>query len=84
MGLSTSKQTEKTVHEQLKEVGCKLDSHESDLYVKDCTEAKVIIGNWEFYDNVTRFRSQIDNCLWYNLPFANNDWWAKRATNSLR
>jgi len=71
MGLTTSKQKpEKTVNEQLKDAGCELDSHESDLYVKNSKEARYIIAGYEFRQNVTRFRSQIDNEIWLDIPFA--------------
>ena len=68
-----------TINERLKEAGCQLDGHESDLYVKNTRVAREIIAtHFEFADNVEQFRSQVDNEIWLCLPFCNDFWWEKR------
>lgn len=69
-------------YKALKEAGCKLDSHESDLYVKATPEADTILkahgitpGAW----GCERFTSQIDKQTWYDLPFMYDPWWEKRT-----
>lgn len=37
----------KSLYERLKSAGCDLDSHESDLYVKDTPEARKIIRQYK-------------------------------------
>lgn len=47
------------------------DRHESDLYVKYSPELdEWLKKNYEYYGNVTKFRSQIDGETWIDIPFA--------------
>lgn len=57
------------------------DSHASDLYVKDCPVARIIVAEHKFLSSVTRFRSQIDNEIWFDIPFAYDPWWEKRTSS---
>ena len=53
-----------------------LDTHESDLYVKDQVGmAQFIRENHKHHANVTSFISQIDNEKWFDIPFANDAFW---------
>jgi len=67
-----SKMVVKTIKEQLLDLGMEeneIDSHESDLYVlKNPISLKWLMG-YEFKQNVTEFRSQIDNKIWFDIPF---------------
>lgn len=66
-----------SLYSDLKAAGCKLDSHESDLYVKASPEACRIVRAAK--SNVwSHFRSQIDEELWIEVPFAFAPWWEKR------
>ena len=67
-----------SIHSELKEAGVKLDSHYSDLYAEKTPESKKIIDKYEFKKNVTTFINQKNNKVWYDIPFANQDWWDKR------
>lgn len=46
-------------------------SHETDLYVRALPKVREYLkANYQFWGNVTFFTSQIDNELWFDVPFA--------------
>lgn len=47
-----------------------IDHHASDLYLKVTALSSVLIGRYEFKQNVTTFNSAIDGSLWFDVPFA--------------
>ena len=51
----------------------------SDLYLKVTPISIVLIEQYDFKENVTKFRDNINNELWYEIPFGNTDWWEKRG-----
>ena len=66
-----------TVYDALKNAGCKLDNHESDLYVEDTATAREIIARFDLKANP--FRSQIDQAMWLELPFMHQPFWDRKA-----
>lgn len=71
-----------TLYEALHAAGVPLDSHESDLYVKDTPEARAILvahgkcpGAW----GCEAFTSNIEprDC-WFDVPFAFDPYWQQR------
>ena len=62
-----------SVYEQLKAAGCELDNHYSDLYVKATPESQKILTEHKARASV--FTSQIDNALWFEVPFAWEPFW---------
>ena len=46
-----------------------IDHHASDLYLKVNSTSSLIIGALDNRALLSVFRSQIDNKLWYELPF---------------
>ena len=44
----------------------------SDLYVKATPYSKEIVDQYEYKHLVKTFRDQIDNELWFEIPFAYN------------
>ena len=46
-----------------------IDNHESDLYIKVNKISKGWVKKYKFSQNVKMFRDNIDNELWYNIPF---------------
>ena len=52
-----------------------IDSHESDLYIKVNNKSKKLIDQYEFKQNVTTFKSNIDSSIWYDIPFAYKPFW---------
>ena len=64
-----------SIYQKAVEIGIEIDSHETDLYLKDCQESRKLIEEYEFKSNVTKFRSQIDNCVWFDIPFAYDPAW---------
>lgn len=68
----------KDINKAVKLRGIDFDSHESDLYIPKNEITEKIIEHYNFKNNVTEFISQIDNCTWYDIPFAFNDFWEKK------
>ena len=68
-------------YQALRASGAPLDSHESDLYVKDTPEVRKIIAanpqSWSF----SRFRHQVTKEMWLDLPFAFDPWWEKHGVS---
>jgi hypothetical protein len=65
------------VYQQLKDAGCALDNHESDLYVEATPTALEIVK--ASGRSFTRFTSQVDGKQWLDVPFAYRPWWDKRT-----
>lgn len=62
-----------TIKERLLEMGMdehEIDNHESDLYVLKNEISDKFVSEYEFRKQVTIFRDNIDNVLWYDIPFA--------------
>jgi len=58
------------VFEKVKELGIEWDRHASDLYIPVTEETIEIIDSYKFKCNVTRFKSEIDGTMWFDIPFA--------------
>jgi hypothetical protein len=74
-------ETTKTVNEQLLEAGMKAEETGnwcSDLHVLKNDISTAFVDAYEFKDNVTTFRSEIDGTLWYDIPFAYSEYHRKR------
>lgn len=56
-----------------------IDSHESDLYLKVTPISRKLIRQYDFHGQVKQFRSAIDHTLWYDIPFANSEWWEEKC-----
>ena len=76
------------LYEELKAAGCKLDHHESDLYVKADANALAILqrhgkggyvrsrkGDRFNLAGCDLFRSNIDGELWIDVPFMFKPFW---------
>lgn len=59
-----------TIYQDLITAGCKVDHHESDLYVEVTPLSRMLIANYRFKDNVTRFCDVGDGKQWFDIPFA--------------
>jgi hypothetical protein len=51
----------------------------SDLFLKVTPISEALIEQYDFKQNVRRFIDNIDHELWYDIPFANTDWWEERG-----
>jgi hypothetical protein len=74
-----------TEREKLLSLGMKedeLDNHCSDLYVLINPISEKWLETYEYRQNVTKFMSQIDNRLWYNVPFAYHEYYTKRRNDN--
>jgi len=67
------------IYQQMIIAGQEIDSHESDLYVKVTDRSQEIVDVFEFKSNVKTFVSQIDGCLWFDIPFSYLPFWEKRS-----
>ncbi len=68
--------SEKSLYEDAVEAGLDYDSHESDLYVLDTPEARVLVEKHGFYFEA--FVSTADGRRWIDVPFAYYPWWSTR------
>ena len=54
---------------------CDIDHHASDLYLKRTPAAVALVGRLDNTALLSSFRSQIDGCIWYELPFCFAPFW---------
>ena len=52
-----------------------IDHHATDLYIRVTAKSKALANRFEYAHLVQKFRSQIDNNLWYDLPFCYMPGW---------
>ena len=55
-----------------------IDNHETDLYLKYSKESAALVKDYEYRGIVETFRSPIDGCLWFDIPFAYTPAWIER------
>lgn len=67
-----------SIYSQVVAAGIEHANHESDLYIPVTDQTRTILATWEFKENVTTFRNNIDSKLWYDLPFAYLPFWELR------
>jgi hypothetical protein len=76
-----------TIMQDLIKAGIKkkdMDSHESDLYVRKNEISTPIIERYKkIHPMVSTFISQIDGKRWYDIPFANDNFWANKVKNKM-
>lgn len=60
------------IQEKLQKAGCVVVHYCTDLHTPVTKESKEIVDNFEFKQNVTEFKSQIDGVLFYEIPFCYN------------
>ncbi len=69
---------ESSIYEEMKAAGIEIDHHESDFYAKVTPESERIVAGYRFRSQVNRFISNIDNELWFDIPFAFNPFWENK------
>lgn len=52
-----------------------IDNYASDLYLKVTEQSINLVEQYEYNNNVTMFKSQIDNKAWFDIPFAFTPFW---------
>ena len=55
------------------------ESSGSDLFLKVTPVSKELVAQYDFKESVKTFIDNIDHERWYEIPFANCDWWEKRG-----
>ena len=66
-----------TIFEKVVAQNIQYNSHRSDLYIPVNKETKRLIAEYEFKENVTKFKDAIDNEWWFDIPFAYDPFWKK-------
>jgi len=63
---------------------CEMDSHESDLYLKDTPKARQIVKEWQEESGRNGFVTYFydDGKQWMDIPFAYDPFWAKKGEQS--
>ena len=67
-----------SLYDVLKSIGAEMDNHESDLYVKRTEQTAEIVNAYYHRGDiatVSTFKSQIDGCMWMDVPFAYLPYW---------
>jgi len=57
--------------------GIEYNCHASDLYLPVNDQTIKLISEYQFKQNVTRFRSNLDKTFWYDIPFAYYPFWER-------
>lgn len=57
-----------------------MDHHETDLYLKVSEASAALVASYDFRGNVEKFRSPLDGCLWYDVPFAYTPAWEEKIS----
>lgn len=70
-----------TLFQKIVDAGIQFDHHESDLYVKDCPEAREILEEFPTNKrNARPFRSEIEpHDMYLDVPFAYEPFWIRKA-----
>jgi hypothetical protein len=55
------------------------ESSGGDLYLKVTPISTALIEQYDFKENVNTFIDAIDRERWYDIPFANTDWWENKG-----
>ena len=55
------------------------ESSGSDLFLKITPISTALVKQYDFKCNVRKFIDAIDYEPWYEIPFANTDWWEARG-----
>lgn len=71
------------LYKALKDAGCEIDSHESDLYVRLTEESVELVRLYALTpSHVTRFINQVDGNVWLDVPFSFTPFWEHRINRS--
>lgn len=69
-----------SLYQEFKAAGIEIGNHESDMYVPITTESKAILENYPLQKtNATKFRSNIDGVLTYDIPFSFDPFYEKET-----
>jgi hypothetical protein len=71
-----------TLFQELTAAGCEIGNHESDLHVKVCEKALIIIVDHVLLPGSTlqmpsKFASNMDGEMWWDIPFAYDPFWQR-------
>lgn len=61
-----------------------IDHHETDLYLKVSEASLALVASYDFRGNVEKFRSPLDGCLWFDIPFAYTPAWIEHARKNYK
>jgi len=69
-----------TLYDACVAAGLEMDSHESDLYLRDTPQALALIVSYRgMRHGAKRFRSAVDGNIWFDVPFAFAPFWRKHC-----
>jgi hypothetical protein len=68
-----------TLFEKIKELKIEYDNHESDLYIPATEQTIDLIHEFGLMHTTTKFRSNIDQKFWFDVPFQYTPYWEKIA-----
>lgn len=59
-----------SIYHELVAIGAVIENHESDLYTPVTPESTTIVNGYIFRSQVKPFKSERDEKMWYEIPFA--------------
>lgn len=68
-----------SIYESVVTLGIKYDHHESDLYIPANDVTRSLVKH--FNVKASLFKSQIDNEVWFDIPFAYLPFWMARENH---
>lgn len=71
-----------TLFQKIKDAGIPYSNHSSDLYIKDCIEARTILSEYECASrNATTFINKVNNERWIDIPLSYDPFFEKVSKN---
>lgn len=67
-----------TVYGKLKAAGCKIDNHQSDLYVEDTPEAREILHSFDL--KIVPFKDEVTGTMWLEAAFMYQPFWDRLSS----
>ena len=56
----------------------------TDLYLKVSEKSEEIVARYDYKFIVEKFRSPLDGCLWFDIPFAYTPAWIEHASKNYK
>ena len=67
-----------TLFDKIKELNIQYDNHYSDLYIPVTEQTIDLINEFGLMHSATKFRSNIDQKFWFDVPFMYEPYWENK------
>jgi hypothetical protein len=69
-----------SLFEKIQELNIEYDNHYSDLYIPATEQTIDLINEFGLMHITTKFRSNIDQKFWFDVPFQYTPYWEKKQS----